>query len=100
MITVYVFSQQVRNKAARTKASKEALQGRGPLVEFNYPSSKSPSGHFTHRNVRLIGANRNYLIGLEILPSENGGKPKHQFKRFRRDKVIYFNLKEFNPQSL
>ena len=94
MITVYVFSQKVRAKAATTQAK----QGKTPLVEFGYPSSKSPVGAFTHRSVRLIGANKQHLIGLEILPGEK--KPRYQFKRFRRDRMVGLSLTEFNPTAV
>jgi hypothetical protein len=100
MITVFVFKTptkpvgKVRSKAVVAPRKIEE----NPLVQFSYPSSKHVGP--VERNVRLIAADDRYLIGLEILPNEKGGKPRHQFKKFRRDRLQFLRLKSFNPSAL
>jgi len=62
-----------------------------PLVKFWYYSSKS--GCDVLRTVRMISANEFYLIGLQV-------NDKNRFKRFRRDRIVNFELLEFAPASM
>jgi len=59
-----------------------------PLVCFQYPSSQSLMR--TVRNVRLIKADANYYIGLEILPDN-----QFKFKKFLKTKATGFEVIEF-----
>lgn len=98
MITVFLLKTP-RTKRDSKRRSRVRRIEENPLMQFKYPSSKYPHLPYTTRKVRLIAANRKYFIGLEVIEQE-GRKPKHQFKRFRRDEVLYPELIEFNPSAL
>ena len=58
-----------------------------PLVSFSYGTCSK------FRIVRLVAANEKYLVGIEVTD-------KNQYKKFLRDKIVYFELLEFNPSVL
>jgi len=101
MITVFVFggkksfsvAPKVAVKLKRAKAKKQHPVEKNPLVMFRYPSSKEPWVQ-TLRQVRMIGANDTYIIGVQV----NG--PKAHFKKFRRDRMSALQLLEFNPSAI
>ena len=66
---------------------------KNPLVQFYYPSSKN-NGIPSLRSVRLISADRNYYVGLEILPAN-----KFAFKKFFKCDARQFSVLEFNPKQ-
>ena len=103
-MTIFIFAEKVRRKAgisaakrATAKSKKAAIQ-KNPLVEFDYPSSKSPVGERTHRFVRLISATPRYITGLEIIPTEAG--QTYHFKKFTKEKMRHVQVLEFNPGSM
>lgn len=96
MMSVYVFSQKVRAKVARSRAKKAAVE-KNPLVTFYYPMSKQP-WNSQLRQVRLIAASATHLMGLEMTKVE--GRTKYHFKRFCQPKVSEFKIQEFNPSAL
>lgn len=63
---------------------------KNPLVKFFYPHKDGPA---THRVVRLIGANAQYIVGLQV-------NDKNRFKKFSRSKVQNLSLVEFSPLSV
>ena len=71
--------------------SKRPVQS--PLVQFKYPVKDSP-WQFKIRSLRLIGANSEYLIGLDL---DN----EFKFKKFLRKKIWdSVNVVEFNPSAV
>ena len=66
---------------------------KNPLVQFYYPNSKN-NGLHSHRSVRLISADHNYYVGIEILPDN-----KFAFKKFLKAKARQFSVLEFNPKQ-
>ena len=91
MITVFVFN--TAPKARKPKATKPKVNPieQNPLVKFWYYSSKS--GCDVLRTVRMISANEFYIIGLQV-------NDKNRFKRFRRDRIVNFELLEFATASM
>lgn len=73
------------------KASSIPLEKR-PLVKFNYPTKPGNRNYplKTVRNVRLIKADANYYIGLEILPDN-----KFLFKKFLKAKATNVEVLTF-----
>lgn len=97
MITVFVFKTPTKGKVRSRAVTANRKIDENPLVQFEYPSKRSVMP--ITRQVRLIAADDKYLIGLEII-SAPGDKPKHQFKKFRRDRMAFLRLKSFNPSAL
>lgn len=100
MIVYYVLSP-VRTAAKkpytavkRERKPKTHPVEKNPLVSFYYPNSKL-GGQSTRRDVRLIGANGKYYIGVEVTP----GTPA-KFKKFLRYKASYMTVQEFNAESV
>lgn len=97
MITVFVFqgkkglsvSPKAAAKLKRAESKKQHPVEKNPRVTFYYPSSDHP-GYTYSRNVRVIGANEKYIVGLDI-------GDKNRFKRFRKDRMTNVQLMEFNP---
>lgn len=83
-----------RKLQARKKQAEQRMEQHNPLATFFYPDSGTPWID-KQRNVRVIGANKDYLVGLEILP-EN----KFQYKKFCKYKIRNFSLLEFNPSAV
>jgi len=100
MITVFVFKGKhqvsvqhvTAEKRKRVKAKKVHPVDKNPRVLFFYPQSKTP-WNSQLRNVRVIGANDKYLIGLEI-------SDKNRFKKFLKSKITDLQLQEFAPESV
>jgi hypothetical protein len=65
---------------------------KNPLVRFSYPSSKEP-WTTVEREVRVIGANPTYIVGVQL----NG---KTGYRKFLRCKMFNFRLVEFSPESI
>lgn len=73
------------------KASSIPMEKR-PLVKFNYPTKPGNRNYpyWTVRNVRLIKADANYYVGLEILPDN-----KFRFKKFLKAKATNVEVLSF-----
>ncbi len=80
----------VRNKAYKPK--KVHPVEKNPRLQFFYPSSKRPEVN-QFRDVRVIGANAKYVVGLQI-------NDKNKFKKFLKAKMRVVNLAEFSPESV
>lgn len=65
---------------------------KNPLVRFSYPSSKEP-WTTVEREVRVIGANGTYIVGVQL-------NDKKGYKKFLRSKMFNFRLVEFSPESI
>ncbi len=63
-----------------------------PRVTFFYPH-KDGQMQMTQRDVRVIGANEKYLVGLQI-------NDKNKFKKFLKHKMSNTQLVEFSPESV
>ena len=97
MIKIYVFSKQIRAKAAKAKA-KAALR-KNPLVTFNYPSSRH-EGMPIDRRVWLISSTPIHFTGLEQTAGGKGGGTKYRFKKFLHRRATDFKVVSFNPASM
>ena len=74
------------------KVKKSNPVDKNPLVSFFYPSSKLdffPS----FRTVRLIAANDQYIVGLDV--GDN-----YRFKKFLVSKAMSLKILQFNPKAL
>ena len=69
-----------------------ARPDKNPLVEFDYPNSRA-KWELIHRRVRMIAADRGYLIGIEV-------SDKNRFKKFLKSKIRNLNIIEFNPTGI
>jgi len=99
MITVFLFKshpvQTTPVVAAKRKRKSPHPTEKLPLVRFDYPKSGDPSwAHPQERQVRLIGANAKYYVGVEV----NCEKPG--YKKFLRRKASQFTVLEFSPESI
>ena len=63
---------------------------KNPRVRFFYPHKDGPE---TLRDVRVIGANDKYVVGLQI-------NDKNRFKKFLKARMTNFTLAEFSPLSV
>ncbi len=85
----------VQAKAAtawKKKEKKVHPVEKNPRVRFTYPSSKDMY-QILERDVRVIGANQKYVVGLEI-------SDKNRFKKFLKSKMNNLSLVEFSPESV
>lgn len=101
MITVFVFGTRpvsVTPKVAARRKAKYPVDN-NPVVTFNYPRSNPWDFSSDERTVKLIGADERYYVGLEVTETA-AGKPRHQFKKFLRNKARNFRLVSFAPQSI
>lgn len=78
-----------KHKVARSK--KVHPIEKNPRVRFFYPHKDGPE---TLRDVRVIGANDKYLVGVQFK-----GRKAH-FKKFLKCKMSNFQLTEFSPLSV
>ena len=69
---------------------------KNPIVKVWYPSSQD--GLLHPRDVRLISATPQYVVGLEI--TKNQDKTHYQYKKFSQSRIQHFLMKEFNPKSM
>ena len=93
-ITVFVFGNHpvsVKPSVARRKQTKHPIEN-NPLVQFEYPKSDMPWVRET-RQVRLIGANARYFVGLEV-------SDKNRFKKFLRNRASGFQFLSFNQDAI
>jgi len=97
MITVYVFGGhpvKVTPKVAALKRKSNVKKPhpieKNPRVRFFYPHKDGPE---TLRDVRVIGANDKYVVGLQI-------NDKNRFKKFLKSRMTHFTLAEFSPLSV
>ncbi len=95
MITVFVFGTKHKVKVTPKVAAKRKKVHpveKNPRLQFFYPSSKRPEVN-QFRDVRVIGANAKYVVGLQI-------NDKNKFKKFLKAKMRVVNLAEFSPESV
>ena len=87
-----------RRRHVKVKKDKPVVQNPNPLVTFYYPTSKEPRIS-KRRFVRVISADVNHLIGLEVT-NDSEGKQKYAFKKFLQYKAEGIRLVEYNPSAL
>jgi hypothetical protein len=89
-----------RRKHVRTVVAKQPVVEKpvAPLVMFQYPMKGQDWMPPKVRTVRLIAADSNYLVGLEL--TNKDGKDHWQYKKFLRFKVKNLAIVEFNPSAI